>query len=87
MTEKTPIRSEVPVITGNDHSDVSPDVRRARARAAVWASEGTGDILPRKIYEIAEVEVPSEATDEVQRAPEKKKHWWSRRPERRYIPF
>jgi len=53
----------------------------------VSASKGTGDILPREIYEIAEVDVPPEATDEIQRAPEKKKHWWSRKPEPRYIPF
>lgn len=65
----------------------SPRVRRARARAAVSASKGTGDILPREIYEIAEVDVPPEATDEIQRASEKKKHWWSRKPEPRYIPF
>ena len=65
----------------------SPRVRRARARAAVSASKGTGDILPREIYEIAEVDVPPEATDEIQRAPEKKKHWWSRKSEPRYIPF
>ena len=64
----------------------SPRVRRARARAAVSASKGTGDILPREIYEIAEVDVPPEATDEIQGAPEKK-HWWSRKPEPRYIPF
>ena len=63
----------------------SPRVRRARARAAVSASKGTGDILPREIYEIAEVDVPPEATDEIQRAPEKKKHWWSRKPEQRRL--
>ena len=47
------------------------------------ASKGTGDILPREIYEIAEVDVPPEATDELQRAPLKRKHWWSRKLEYR----
>lgn len=61
----------------------SPRVRRARARAAVSASKGTGDILPREIYEIAEVPVPPEATDELQKAPLKRKHWWSRKLEYR----
>jgi hypothetical protein len=46
-------------------------------------SKGTGDILLREIYEIAGVDVPPEATDELQRAPLKRKHWWSRKLEYR----
>lgn len=45
----------------------NPRVARARARAAVTASRKTGDILPRTIYESAGVDVPVEATDELQR--------------------
>ncbi len=57
--------------------DVSPQVRRARARAIVSLSEGTNRVLPRSIYEDAGVDVPPEATDELQIMP-KKRHWWQR---------
>lgn len=57
--------------------DVSPRVRRARARAIVSHSRGTNRVLPRRIYEDAEVDVPPEATDELQIVP-RKRHWWQR---------
>lgn len=47
-------------------NSVNPRVARARARAAVSASLKTGDILPRRVYQIAELEVPPNATDELQ---------------------
>ena len=43
-------------------------VRKAAARTAVAASTRTGDILPRKIYELADAPVPENATDELQEA-------------------
>lgn len=44
----------------------SPRVQKARATLLVTIAEQRGDILPRFIYEQAEVDVPPEATDELQ---------------------
>jgi hypothetical protein len=84
MTDIRATRDEESVPVGY-RKYAPPDIRRARARAAVSASKGTGDILPREIYQIAEVPVPPEATDELQKAPLKRMHWWSRKKE--YRPF
>lgn len=46
--------------------------RQTRARVAVKASKRTGDVLPRRIYQLAGVEVPDNATDRTQRATELK---------------
>lgn len=40
--------------------------RVAAARAAVSASKKTGDILPRRVYQLAGVKAPGEATDRLQ---------------------
>lgn len=42
--------------------------RQDRARIAVKASKRTGDVLPRRIYQLAGTEVPDNATDRTQRA-------------------
>ncbi|WP_186314607.1 hypothetical protein [Corynebacterium glyciniphilum] len=42
--------------------------RQDHARVAVKASKRTGDILPRRIYHLAGVPVPANATDHTQRA-------------------
>lgn len=49
-------------------------VRQARAQA-IMNDTDKNEILPRWVYEDAGVEVPPNATDELQRAP-KKRHWW-----------
>lgn len=46
-------------------------VRRAAAQTAVTASRYTGDILPRRIYELAGYPVPDNATDEIQENPDR----------------
>ncbi|MGP6173243.1 hypothetical protein [Corynebacterium sp. A21] len=43
-------------------------LRKAAARTAVKASALTGDTLPRRIYELAGVSIPENATDELQTA-------------------
>lgn len=45
-------------------------VRQLRARAAITASRRTGDILPRKMYELAGEPVPEQATDRLRRKAE-----------------
>lgn len=42
------------------------EVRRA-ARIGVKASKRTGNILPRRMYELAGVPVPPDATDQLQK--------------------
>jgi hypothetical protein len=57
-----------------DFSDINPEelaVRRAAARTAATASRNTGDILPRRIYELAGVPAPDNATDEIQENPDR----------------
>jgi hypothetical protein len=57
-----------------DFSDIDPEelaVRRAAARTAVTASRNTGDILPRRIYELAGQPAPANATDEIQENPDR----------------
>lgn len=57
-----------------DISHIDPEemaVRRAAAQTAVTASRYTGDILPRRIYELAGYPVPDNATDEVQENPDR----------------
>lgn len=49
------------------HIQLTKEQQKTRARIVVNASKKTGDILPRKIYEFADVDVPPEATDELQR--------------------
>jgi hypothetical protein len=46
--------------------------RQDRARVAVKASKRTGDILPRRIYQLAGTKIPENATDRTQRAAELK---------------
>ena len=50
-----------------DHAGPPIAAWAERARRAVETSRRTGDILPRKIYDIAGVDAPAEATDELQR--------------------
>ena len=73
--ENSTERQDGHMSTGWDE-DVSPQIRRARARAIVSFSEGTRLVLPRARYEEAGVDVPPEATDELQIMP--KKRWWQR---------
>lgn len=57
-----------------DLDALDPDelrVRKSAAKAAVSASRGTGDVLPRWVYELAEQPVPDNATDDLQRRPGK----------------
>lgn len=54
-------------------SHLTPAQRKARARIVVSASKKTGDILPRAIYEFAGVDVPVEATGELQRKHDRKR--------------
>lgn len=49
------------------HLQLTKQQRQDRARVIVKASKKTGDILPRRIYELAGAEVPSKATNELQR--------------------
>lgn len=51
-------------------------LRKLKAEAAIAANSHTNDILPRWVYEDAGVEVPPNATDELQIMP--KKRWWQR---------
>lgn len=57
-----------------DSSRIDPGelaVRRAAAQTAVTASRNTGDILPRRIYKLAGVPAPDNATDEIQENPDR----------------
>lgn len=56
------------------HSQLTPAQRKTRARIVVNASKKTGDILPRAIYEFAGVNVPTDATDKLQRRDDRKRH-------------
>lgn len=53
-------------------------IRHLRAETAYVTNERLGDILPRWVYEELGLEVPPEATDELQIVP-KKRHWWQLR--------
>lgn len=55
------------------HNHLTPAQRKTRARIVVSASKKTGDILPRAIYQSAGVDVPAEATDELQRKHDQKR--------------
>lgn len=55
------------------HNHLTPAQRKTRARIVVSASKKTGDILPRAIYEFAGVDIPAEATDELQRKHDRKR--------------
>lgn len=56
------------------HSQLTPAQHKTRARIVVNASKKTGDILPRAIYEFAGVDVPVEATNELQYRHDRKRH-------------
>lgn len=51
-------------------------IRNLKAQAAYNANKHTDDILPRWVYEELGIEVPADATDELQVMP--KKRWWQR---------
>ena len=55
------------------HNQLTPTQRKTRARIVINASKKTGDILPRAIYEFAGVDVPAEATDDLQRNHDRKR--------------
>jgi len=55
------------------HNHLTPAQRKTRARIVVSASKKTGDIPPRAIYDLAGVDVPAEATDELQRKHDRKR--------------
>lgn len=56
-------------------TEKDPAVRRAAARTAVTAAKETGAVLPRRIYELAGMPVPDNATDELQRTPPENAVW------------
>lgn len=59
-------------MTNNSNVDLEElAVRRAAARTAVTASRCTGDILLRRIYELAGYPVPENATDQIQENPDR----------------